>query len=92
MLNVELTVPMPCLNEAEALDMCVAKTKTAIEKDHLSAEILTADNGSTDAPQKLARQAGAQVVAVLTRGEPSEAGQPEKEPLPLPIRRSGWTL
>ena len=92
MLSVELTVPMPCLNEAEALGMCVAKAKTAIEKDHLSAEILIADNESTDGPQELARQAGAQVVAVLTRGEPSETGQPEKEPLPLPIRRSVWTL
>lgn len=66
--GVELTVLLPCLNEAQTLAACIAKAKCAIEKDQLNAEILIADNGSTDGSQEIAGAAGARVVPVATRG------------------------
>jgi glycosyltransferase involved in cell wall biosynthesis len=65
---MELTVLLPCLNESETLGACIAKAKDAIEKNRLNAEILVADNGSTDGSQEIARAAGARVVDVPRRG------------------------
>jgi len=66
--GVELSVVLPCLNEAATLEVCIQKAKAAIERDALSAEILVADNGSTDGSREIARRAGATVVEVPTRG------------------------
>jgi len=59
---------MPCLNEAETLAACIQKAQSAIEKDGLSAEIIIADNGSTDGSQELAKKCGARVVPVAAKG------------------------
>lgn len=67
-VKVELSVVLPCLNEAATIETCVRKAKAAIEREGLSAEIVVADNGSTDGSQELARRAGAKVVHVSTRG------------------------
>jgi len=64
----ELTILMPCLNEAETLATCIAKARRAIEKHQLNAEILIADNGSTDGSQAIAEREGARVVSERRRG------------------------
>src|SRR5208337_3161828 len=66
--DIELSVVMPCLNEAATLEACIKKARAGIEREGLSAEILVADNGSTDGSQEIARRAGATVVEVATRG------------------------
>jgi glycosyltransferase involved in cell wall biosynthesis len=64
----EFTILMPCLNEAETLASCIGKARAAIERLGLDAEIVIADNGSTDGSQDIARKAGARVVDVPVRG------------------------
>jgi glycosyltransferase involved in cell wall biosynthesis len=59
---------MPCLNEAETLAACIQKAQSAIEKGGLSAEIVVADNGSTDGSQAIARELGARLVSVARKG------------------------
>lgn len=66
--GLEVTVLMPCLNEAETLASCIRKARACIERLGLSAEVLIADNGSTDGSQRIAGQEGARVVAVPVRG------------------------
>ena len=66
--GIELSVVMPCLNEAATLEVCINKAKAAIEREGLAAEILVADNGSTDGSREIARRAGATVVEVAARG------------------------
>src|ERR1700716_2695553 len=65
---VEVSIVMPCLNEAETLASSIHKAQRAIEKDGLSAEIIVADNGSTDGSQVIAKELGARMVAVERRG------------------------
>ncbi len=64
----ELTILMPCLNEAETLEVCIKKAKTFLETEHVNGEILIADNGSTDGSQEIAKSCGARVVDVSERG------------------------
>lgn len=64
----ELTVIMPCLNEAETIEKCINKAKACIEKNGLNAEVLIADNGSTDGSIEIAKKCGARVVNVPIRG------------------------
>jgi glycosyltransferase involved in cell wall biosynthesis len=64
----ELTVLMPCLNEAETIETCVTKAKKWLEQNGVAGEVVIADNGSTDGSQELARNAGARVVPVPVRG------------------------
>jgi glycosyltransferase involved in cell wall biosynthesis len=66
--RLELTVLMPCLNEAETLATCIRKARACIDRLGLAAEVLVADNGSTDGSQRIAEEEGARVVAVPIRG------------------------
>lgn len=66
--EVELSVVMPCLNEAETLATCIRKTEQTLERHQISGEVIVADNGSTDGSQQIAREAGARVVNVESRG------------------------
>ena len=59
---MELTVVMPCLNEAETVATCVRKAVKFIADSGISGEVVVADNGSTDGSQQLAADAGARVV------------------------------
>ena len=59
---------MPCLNEAETLATCITKAQQAIEQGGLAAEIIVADNGSTDGSQVIAKELGARVVQVARKG------------------------
>jgi len=65
---VELTILMPCLNEAETLAACIRKAKRYLRENRIVGEILVADNGSTDGSQALARRNGARVVRVVEKG------------------------
>ena len=65
---VELSVVMPCLNEAATVGVCVLKATQALERHGVCGEVIVADNGSTDGSQQLAREAGARVVPVERRG------------------------
>ncbi len=65
---VEISIVMPCLNEAETLATCIQKAQRAIEKEGLSAEIIVADNGSTDGSQVIAKELGARVIPVAKKG------------------------
>ncbi|HKF82173.1 MAG TPA: glycosyltransferase family 2 protein [Solirubrobacterales bacterium] len=65
---VELSVVMPCLNEAETLGACIEKARTAIDELGIAAEIVVADNGSTDESRQIAIAAGARVVTVSAPG------------------------
>ncbi len=65
---VELTILMPCLNEAETLATCIQKAKGYLVRSGVSGEVLIADNGSTDGSQEIARSLGARVVDVDRKG------------------------
>src|SRR5262245_52078965 len=64
----EVSVVMPCLNEARTVGVCVAKAKRCLEQLGVRGEVIVADNGSTDGSQDLARAAGARVVPAERRG------------------------
>ena len=68
MTDLDLTILMPCLNEAETLAFCVRQAAAAIAASGISGEVVVADNGSTDGSQEIARTEGARVVDVATRG------------------------
>jgi hypothetical protein len=65
---VELTILMPCLNEAETVETCVRKAVGFLAEYHIDGEVLVADNGSTDGSQRLAAAAGARVVPIKEKG------------------------
>jgi glycosyltransferase involved in cell wall biosynthesis len=65
---VELTILMPCLNEAETLARCIEKAKNGIQKSGVRGEILIADNGSTDGSIQIAEKSGVRVVHVKAKG------------------------
>jgi hypothetical protein len=67
-VQVELTVVMPCLNEAETVAVCVHKAVKFIADSGINGEVVVADNGSTDGSQRLAEDAGARVVHVKAKG------------------------
>jgi glycosyltransferase involved in cell wall biosynthesis len=64
----ELTILMPCLNEAATVGRCVSKARGFLERAGIAGEVLVADNGSDDGSPALATGAGAHVVAVAERG------------------------
>jgi glycosyltransferase involved in cell wall biosynthesis len=66
--EIELTILMPCLNEAETIAVCVEKALAFLAARGVSGEVLVADNGSTDGSRKIAADLGARVVAVADKG------------------------
>ncbi len=66
--GLELTILMPCLNEARTVAVCVAEARAFLEAHGVVGEVLVADNGSTDGSQHLAQTAGARVINVPVRG------------------------
>lgn len=65
---LELTILMPCLNEAETLATCIRKAMGYLERSGVQGEVLIADNGSTDGSQEIATSLGARVLPVPERG------------------------
>lgn len=68
MQPVEVSVVIPCLNEANSLAFCVDKAVKALRASGLTGEVIVADNGSTDASIQIAEERGARVVRVPERG------------------------
>src|SRR5688500_15070115 len=64
----ELSIVMPCLNEAETLGTCINKAQRALRENNIAGEIIIADNGSTDGSQSIAVSLGARVVHVEKKG------------------------
>lgn len=64
----EVSIVMPCLNEARTLPACIRKAKECMERNGVSFEIVIADNGSTDGSQRLAEELGARVAPVAEKG------------------------
>lgn len=65
---LEVSVVMPCLNEADTVAVCVQKALRGLAAAGAAGEVILADNGSTDGSQALAEAAGARVVAVPEKG------------------------
>jgi len=68
MNSQELTILMPCLNEAETLATCIRKAKSFLARSGVQGEVLIADNGSDDGSQAIAEAEGARVVRIAQRG------------------------
>jgi hypothetical protein len=66
--SIEVTVLLPCLNEAETVAVCVQKAVRCLDELGVDGEVLVSDNGSTDGSQELARANGARVVTAPVRG------------------------
>lgn len=66
--EIELSVVMPCLNEADTLETCVTKAQRAMREAGIAGEVVVADNGSTDGSVDIAERLGARVVHVRERG------------------------
>ena len=66
--SVELTIVMPCLNEAETLAICLDKAQLFLHSSGIAGEIVVGDNGSTDGSQAIALAHGARVIDVPIRG------------------------
>jgi len=67
-MTVELSIVMPCLNEAETLETCIRKAQGYLRRSGVSGEIVIGDNGSTDGSQQIASELGARVIPIPTRG------------------------
>jgi glycosyltransferase involved in cell wall biosynthesis len=66
--EIELTILMPCLNEAETIETCVRKAMSFLAESGVRGEVLVCDNGSTDGSQAMAERLGARVIDVPIRG------------------------
>lgn len=65
---MELTILMPCLNEAKTVSVCIEKALSYLKSTGMNGEVLISDNGSTDGSQEIARQHGARVIDVPIKG------------------------
>ena len=68
MPDLDLTILMPCLNEAETLAVCIRKARGFLERSGITGEIVIADNGSSDGSPQIAEAEGARVIPVARRG------------------------
>ena len=66
--DLELSVVIPCLNEAETLAACIEKAQRAMDEHSIRGEVIVADNGSTDGSDEIALSMGARVVRVEAKG------------------------
>lgn len=65
---IEVSIVMPCLNEADTLECCILAARRALDEYDISGEVIVADNGSSDGSQELAKHCGARLVSVAARG------------------------
>lgn len=66
--KIELSIVMPCLNEAETLAICITKAKSFLDSNHVHGEVIIADNGSTDGSIEIAKSHNARLVHVKQKG------------------------
>ena len=86
----ELSILMPCLNEARTLGACISKAQDFLKKNGVSGEVIVADNGSTDGSIEIAAKLNARVVNVPVRGYGAAlaAGMTNSSIFNLPLRTS----
>ncbi len=65
---VDVSVVIPCLNEAGTVGDCVEKAVKGLDAAGVTGEVIVADNGSTDGSVDVARAKGARIVPVSTKG------------------------
>jgi len=68
MNEIEISVVIPCLNEAETLEGCIREALDALRKNGAKGEVIVSDNGSTDGSPKIAERAGGRIIRVSQRG------------------------
>ena len=66
--TIEVSVVMPCLNEAETLETCIVKARRALQEVNISGEVVIADNGSSDGSVEIAERLGARIVNIRAKG------------------------
>lgn len=66
--DIELSIVMPCLNEAETLAICITKANTWLKNNNVKGEVVIGDNGSTDGSQEIAKSLGARVIDIPRKG------------------------
>ena len=66
--EIELSVVIPCLNEAETLESCIQEASCAMKGSGINGEVIVSDNGSTDGSREIARKCGARVANVAVKG------------------------
>lgn len=66
--ELELSVVIPCLDEAETIGTCIEKARRSMREHQVHGEVIVADNGSTDGSREIAERQGARVVPIATRG------------------------
>lgn len=64
----EVSVVMPCLNEADTVGTCIQKALRGLQQAGINGEVVVADNGSTDGSIEISRAAGARVIPVQQKG------------------------
>lgn len=67
-MTIELSIVMPCLNEALTVGTCIDKAQRFLDESGIEGEIIIADNGSTDGSQHITEEHGARVVTVAQKG------------------------
>jgi glycosyltransferase involved in cell wall biosynthesis len=65
---LEISIVMPCLNEAETIEVCIKKAKKWLQENGVAGEVVIGDNGSTDGSQQMAINLGARVIDVPQKG------------------------
>lgn len=68
MPDLELSIVMPCLNEAETLETCICKARQFLQSRNIAGEIIVADNGSVDGSELIVTRMGARLIHVAARG------------------------
>jgi glycosyltransferase involved in cell wall biosynthesis len=66
--NLQVSIVMPCLNEAETLACCIQTAQRALDEGGFTGEVVVADNGSTDGSVAIANELGARLVNVTRKG------------------------
>src|SRR5262245_53585961 len=66
--TIEISIVMPCLNEADTLETRIRKAQRALSENNIAGEVVIADNGSTDGSQAIATRLGVRVVHASNKG------------------------
>jgi len=64
----ELSIVIPCLNEAETLADCIKQVQSTLKENHINGEIIVSDNGSTDGSKDITQSFGVRVINVAEKG------------------------
>ncbi|HMP97871.1 MAG TPA: glycosyltransferase family 2 protein, partial [Kiritimatiellia bacterium] len=74
MNEIELSIVMPCLNEADTLATCIGKAQEALREAGIAGEVIVADNGSSDGSCEIAERCGARLIRVPQHPHPARNG------------------